>query len=132
MNVCKQQELGGTTCLALLILCGLLCAVYCISVRRGSLRKVQGMQRGSVMYKSSSDYVLQNLYSTASFVACAAYSVKDHRTLPKYSLLVKKTCVRRVVLDMWFPLKQARRMISELRNSEKKLQACASYAQSPY
>ena len=32
------------------------------------------------------------------------HSVKDHHTWPYYLPLLKKTCVRRVVLDKWFPL----------------------------
>ena len=43
------------------------------------------------------------LSSTASFASCAAYSVKDRRNLPNCSPLSKKTCVRQVVLDKWFP-----------------------------
>ena len=33
-----------------------------------------------------------------------AYSVKVHHTLPNYLSRLKKTCVRQVVLDKWFPL----------------------------
>ena len=33
-----------------------------------------------------------------------AYSVKDHPNSPKHSPLLKKVCVRQVVLDKWFPL----------------------------
>ena len=42
--------------------------------------------------------------NTASFVVCAVYGVKDHHDLQIYSPLLKKTCVRQVVLDKWFPL----------------------------
>ena len=46
----------------------------------------------------------------ASFVWCVAYSVKDHHHhLPNYSRLVKKSCVRQVVLDKWFPLSDVTR-----------------------
>ena len=34
--------------------------------------------------------------------------IKDHHSLPRYSPLLKKTCVRQVVLDKWFPLILAR------------------------
>ena len=37
------------------------------------------------------------LRKTASFVVRAVYSVKGHHTLPEYSPLLKKTCVREVV-----------------------------------
>ena len=43
------------------------------------------------------------LVYTASFVLCAVYSVKDHHNLQMCSPLLKKTCVRQVVLDKWFP-----------------------------
>ena len=33
-------------------------------------------------------------------------SVKDHHNLPHYSQLLKRTCVRQVVLDKWLPLTQ--------------------------
>ena len=42
--------------------------------------------------------------NTALFVVCVAYSVKDHKDLLHYLQLLKKTCVRQVVLDRWFPL----------------------------
>ena len=45
------------------------------------------------------------LMHTASFVLRAVYSVKDHLNLTKYSPLLKKTCVRQVVSDKWFPLR---------------------------
>ena len=35
------------------------------------------------------------------FYVCLC-SVKDHRSLPNYSPLSKKTCVRQVVIDKWF------------------------------
>ena len=43
----------------------------------------------------------------ASFVVGAIYSVsvEDQHKLHTYSPLLKKTCVRQVVLDKWFPLK---------------------------
>ena len=31
--------------------------------------------------------------------------VKDHHNLSSYSLCLKKSCVRQVVLDKWFPLR---------------------------
>ena len=42
--------------------------------------------------------------NAASFVLCAVRRVKDHHILLNDSPLVKKACVRRVVLDKWFPL----------------------------
>ena len=43
--------------------------------------------------------------TTASFVCvCAVYSVKDQHNLPNCLPLLRKTCVRQVVLDKWFPL----------------------------
>ena len=56
-------------------------------------------------------FVWRYLSDTASFVLCAAYSVKDQHILPKYSSLLKKTCVRQGVLDKWLPL--STRMISQ-------------------
>ena len=35
---------------------------------------------------------------------CVFRRVKDHHNLLEYSPLLKNTCVRRVVLDKWFPL----------------------------
>ena len=48
------------------------------------------------------------ILNTASFVLCAVYSVKDRHTFPNCSPLSKKTCVRHVALDKWFPLSAAR------------------------
>ena len=39
-------------------------------------------------------------------LAASCRSVKDHRNVLKYSPHLKKTCVRQVVLDNWFPLSQ--------------------------
>ena len=44
------------------------------------------------------------LSKAASFVSCAFLPVKDHHDLPHASPLLKKACVRQVVLDKWFPL----------------------------
>ena len=40
----------------------------------------------------------------ASFVLCVCFRVKGHRNLLHDSPVLKKTCVRQVVLDKWFPL----------------------------
>ena len=40
----------------------------------------------------------------ASLVLCALRRVKDRRILPNHQPRLKNTCVRRVVLDRWFPL----------------------------
>ena len=45
--------------------------------------------------------------NAASFVLCVFRRVKDHHILLHDSPLLKKTCVRQVVLDEWFPLKSA-------------------------
>ena len=58
------------------------------------------------------------LSNTASFVVCAVSGVNDHHNLQNYSPLLKKTCVRQVVLDKWFPLRtlkpSSRRLREEL------------------
>ena len=46
------------------------------------------------------------LIQASSFV-CAVYSVQDRHNLQKYSPCLRKTCVRQVVLDKWFPLSVA-------------------------
>ena len=47
----------------------------------------------------------------ASFISCVLRRVKDHHNLQKYSPLLKKTCVRQVVLDksgsLWSPRPRA-------------------------
>ena len=48
--------------------------------------------------------VKRYLSNTASFVVCVACRVKDHQHSLHYSPSLKKTCVRQVVLDKWFPL----------------------------
>ena len=47
--------------------------------------------------------VCRYLSNTASSALCVFCRVKDHRKLLHYSLHVKKTCVRQVALDEWFP-----------------------------
>ena len=50
-------------------------------------------------------FVERYLSNAASFLLCAAYSVKDHRNFANiYSPLLKRTCARQVVLDKWLPL----------------------------
>ena len=44
------------------------------------------------------------LSDAASFVLCVFCRVKDHHKLLHYSSLLKKTCVKQVVLDKWLPL----------------------------
>ena len=44
------------------------------------------------------------LISMASFVLCVVRHVKDHHDVIHYSIILKKSCVRRVVLQKWFPL----------------------------
>ena len=52
--------------------------------------------------------LIQRYFSnTASFVLCVFLRVKDHHNLQSYSPLLKKTCVRQVELDKWFPLNMA-------------------------
>ena len=41
------------------------------------------------------------------FVSCVLRRVEDHHTLLHCSPRLKKTCVRQVVLDKWFPLMYA-------------------------
>ena len=48
--------------------------------------------------------VLRYLSDAASFVLSVSRRVKEHHNLPLCSRLLRKTCVRRVVLDKWFPL----------------------------
>ena len=38
---------------------------------------------------------------------CICFCVKDHNNVLHYSPLLKKTCVRQVVLDKWLPLNLA-------------------------
>ena len=45
--------------------------------------------------------------SGCHFVLCVFRRVKDHHNLLHFSPRLKTTCVRQVVLDKWFPLKQA-------------------------
>ena len=47
--------------------------------------------------------VQHHLSDAASFVFCVFRHVIDHINLPNDSLCLKKTCVREVVLDKWFP-----------------------------
>ena len=44
------------------------------------------------------------LSNTASFVLWLFRRVKDRHNSLRYSPLLKKSCVRQVVLDKWFPL----------------------------
>ena len=44
-----------------------------------------------------------HLSNMASFVSCVFRRVKDRHDLLHCSPLLKKTCVRQVVLDKWFP-----------------------------
>ena len=48
--------------------------------------------------------VYRYLSTTASSVLCVFRRVKDHHNLLQYSPPSKKTCVRQVALDKWFPL----------------------------
>ena len=50
-------------------------------------------------------FVQRYLSNTASFVLCVFRRVKEHHNLLHDSTRLKKTCVRQVVLDKWFPLK---------------------------
>ena len=50
------------------------------------------------------EFDVRYLSNTASFVSCVFRRVKDHHTLPDYSSLLKKTCLRQVTFDKWFPL----------------------------
>ena len=59
--------------------------------------------------------VQRYLSNTASFVLCASRRAEDHHKLLHYSPLLKNTCVRRVVLDKWFPLVVDRLSVSRLR-----------------
>ena len=45
--------------------------------------------------------------NAASFVICVFPRFKDHHNLLHYSPRLKKTCVRQVLLDKWFPLSSA-------------------------
>ena len=49
------------------------------------------------------DYLSNATCLIRPHLSCVVRRVKDHRKLPKYSPLLKKTCVRQVVLDKWFP-----------------------------
>ena len=51
--------------------------------------------------------VWRDLSNRASFVLCAFRRVEDRPNLLHDSSLLKKTCVRRVVVDKWFPLREA-------------------------
>ena len=53
--------------------------------------------------------VYRYLSNAASFVLRVVYSVKDHHGLLRDSPLLKKTCIRQVVSDKWFPLTGGRR-----------------------
>ena len=43
--------------------------------------------------------------TTASYVSCAFRPVKDHHNVLRSSPLLKKACVRQVVLDKLLPMK---------------------------
>ena len=51
--------------------------------------------------------VQRYLLYTASLFLCVVRRVKEHHKVLHDSPLLKKTCVRQVVLDKWFPLSTA-------------------------
>ena len=52
-----------------------------------------------------------------SFLLCVLRRVKDHHMMLQYSLFLKNTCFRQVVLDKWFPLMTAPFLIRDSRSS---------------
>ena len=67
-------------------------------------------QKGAISIDNLAAYLGRHYLSNATCLMqprcllCAVYTVKDHCDLPYCSPLLKKTCVRQVVLDKWFPL----------------------------
>ena len=66
----------------------------------------QTLHEGPVVHALGGTTRLTLLVYAASFALCVFRRVKDHHNIDllNCSPLLKKTCVRQVVLDRWFPL----------------------------
>ena len=78
---------------------------------RAHLQLTESNRRGNQMLALTGRHDLSNAacQNTASLVLCVVRRVKDHHSLLHYSLrlkktVLKKTLVRQVVLNKWFPL----------------------------
>ena len=70
--------------------------------------------------------VYRYLSNTASFVLCVVRCVKDHYKLLDDCQLLKKSCVRQVVLRKWFPLNPAESETGTAPRTCPKLQPASS------